>query len=110
MKRGEIYVIDLGPVVGHEVGGVRPVVVVSNDVNNEVPVFVAVVPATNAGENRLGLVVPAARSGRPDDIVVLTPHVRVVDARRFPDQPSGAVPSDLLTQITFALKVYLDIQ
>lgn len=111
MKRGEIYVIDLGPAVGYEAGGVRPVVVVSNDVANEVPVLVAIVPAVSAAatSSRAGVAVPADRSGHPEDLVVLT-QVRVVDAQRFTGGASGSVPDDLMAKITFALVVLLDIK
>lgn len=110
MRRGEIYVADLGSSVEHEAGGVRPVVVVSGDVANAVPVLIAVVPATVlTGSGRSGLVVPADRSGHPDDLLVTATQVRVLDASRFPEQAAGAVPDDLLAKITFTLKVYLDI-
>ncbi|HEY1191401.1 MAG TPA: type II toxin-antitoxin system PemK/MazF family toxin [Gemmata sp.] len=111
MKRGEIYVVDLGPVVGHEAGGVRPVVVVSNDVANLVPVLVAVVPTIRLADSttRAGVVVPAGRSGYPDDLVALATHVRVLDASRFPEHPAGSVPVDLMAKIDLTLKVLLDL-
>ena len=109
MKRGEIYVVDLGPAVGHEAGGVRPVVVMSNDVSNEAPVLVAAVPAANSDEPRVGPAVPAARSGYPVDLVIQARQVRVLDAGRFPEGASGAVPADLMDRLTTSLKVFLDI-
>ncbi|MDY3550964.1 type II toxin-antitoxin system PemK/MazF family toxin [Gemmata sp. JC717] len=102
--------VDLGPGIGHEAGGTRPVVIVSGDIANVAPVLVAVVPATAFnGPARSGVVVPADRSGHPNDLLVAATQVRVLDARRFLGQPIGIVPEDLLAKVTFALKVYLDI-
>ena len=111
MLRGEIYVADLGPPLGNERGGARPVVVVSDDVSNLYPYMVAVV----AGEDtatmsaKSGLLVPAAESGAPMDIVFLTHQLRALDPSRFSDQPCGVVPPHLMVKLAFALKVYLDI-
>jgi mRNA interferase MazF len=100
VRRGEIYVIDLGPGVGHEAHGAQPVVVVTNDVSNETPVMVAVVPALSAPDPPpVGVAVPAARSGHPHDLIVLATQVRVVDARRFAAPASGTVPDDLYSRL-----------
>jgi mRNA interferase MazF len=112
VKRGEIYVIDLGSGVGREVSGVCPVVVVSNDVNNLIPLFVAIVPAVDTADIRagLGVVVPRADSGYSADISVLSNHSRTLDATRFTSAPVGTVPPKLMMKISFELQVLLDLQ
>jgi mRNA-degrading endonuclease toxin of MazEF toxin-antitoxin module len=65
VKRGEIYVIDLGPGVGREPAGVSPVVIVSSDVTNLVPLLVSVVPAVNVADPNavMGILMSKADSG-----------------------------------------------
>ncbi len=112
MKRGEIYVVGLDPVVGREASGVRPVVVISNDVSNERPLLVVIVPAVNASEatEKAGVPVTAAESGYSADLVVLATQPQTLDPSRFPEHSSGVVPSALVDKIGFSLKVFLDIK
>lgn len=71
MKRGEIYLVDLGPPIGRELGGPRPVVVVSSDVFNAAPMLVIVVIGFEAGSlpGSLGTVVSAPLSGLATEVV-----------------------------------------
>ena len=112
MKRGEIYLVDLGPDVGREIGGVRPVVIVSNDAVNAIPLLVGVVPVVNLSDPIavLGVLVTAAESGFPTDISVLATQPRSLDPSRFPEHPSGAVPPVLMEKINFALGVFLGLK
>lgn len=99
MKRGEIYLVDLGAAVNNERGGVRPVVVVSSDVNNLHPYTVAVV----AGEDvaltspKSGIHVPAADSGAPLDIVFFIHQLRSIRADSRP-VPSERFPTPSCTR------------
>lgn len=110
MKRGEIYDVDLGPAVGSEMGGVCPVVVISNDLANERPLLVAVVPAiaATAGEAKPGLVT-AEQSGYPIDLVVLATQSRALDPSRFPEHPAGFISAERVAKIGFAPRIYLDL-
>jgi mRNA-degrading endonuclease toxin of MazEF toxin-antitoxin module len=112
VTRGEIYVVDLGAGQGREPSGVSPVVIVSNDLNNQIPFFVAVLPAVGATDAlaRLGLPVPASLSGYPIDISVLWHQPRTLDASRFTSGPVGEVPANLMLRINFELQVFLDLQ
>ena len=82
MKRGEIYIVDLGPGVGYEASGVRPVVIVSNDVNNLNPLVVLVVPAVPVADllAPTGIRVSATDCGYSEDIAVLARQPRALDA------------------------------
>jgi mRNA-degrading endonuclease toxin of MazEF toxin-antitoxin module len=101
VKRGEIYVVDLGPGVGREASGVCPVVVLSSDVITLAPMLVVVVPAVDASDHRavVGVVEAGAESGHPSDISVLARQPRALDPGWFPEQPSGRVPEALLKKI-----------
>ncbi len=111
MKRGEIYLVDLGVGAGREVSGLRPVVVVSNDVSNVHPVLVIVVPTIEVSDVRiaLGFLLPSAESGCATDLVVISRHPRALDPGRFPSAPCGVVPPDLLDKISSILKGELDL-
>ncbi len=111
MKRGEIYIVDLGPGAGYEVGGIRPVIVVSNDVYNVVALWVVVVPAVDAADRfaRLGVVATGAEVGLPTDVSIIARQPRTLDASRFPEHPSGFVPDHLLKVLADKLKDELDL-
>jgi mRNA interferase MazF len=111
VKRGEIYVVDLGPGVGREASGVRPVVVVSNDVYLVGPLFVTIVPAVEVSDLSavLGITVTASESGFAADLSVLAKQPRVLDPSRFPEQPAGIVPDNLMKQIGSKLADALDL-
>lgn len=101
VRRGEIYWAVLDPVRGREQAGRRPVLVVSSDGVNRLPLVVTVVLGTS-GENLVrdyatNVRVPAAESGLPKETVFLGYQVRSLDAIRFePQGPLGAVPSGRL--------------
>src|SRR5437870_1596257 len=93
MRRGEIYFVNLNPVVGREQHGRRPVLVVSNNVINSRPLVVTVVPGTDASNVRFlhesDVFVPAVESGLHMDTVFLCFQARSLDHSRFLGQPSG---------------------
>ena len=111
MQRGEIYLVDLGPGVGREASGPRPVVVMSADVYLTPPLNVVAVPAVDASDINaaIGIVVTAAESGFSADIAVLARQPRTLDPVRFPEHPAGVVPPPLLILIADKLKGELDL-
>jgi mRNA interferase MazF len=111
VRRGEIYYVDLGPGYGRELGGTRPVAVVSSDAFNLVPFVVLVVVGEEAvtAPAGAGLLVPASDSGAPADVVLYANQLRVLDPGRFPPQPSGGVPVPLLDRLGASLRTYLSL-
>jgi mRNA interferase MazF len=88
IERGEIYFVDLNPVKGREQSGKRPVLVLSVNAINRLPLVVTVVVGTK-GENVsrdyvTNVRVSAAESGLPMETVFLCFQVRSLDANRFP--------------------------
>ena len=86
--RGEIYFVNLNPVVGREQGGARPVLVLSSDDINRKPLVVTVVIGTK-GSNVVAdfpsnVRVPAEKSGLPMETVFLGFQIRSLDKSRFP--------------------------
>ena len=112
MKRGEIYTVDLGPANGRELSGVRPVVVISGDVFNEVPYMVAVVVGDIGPQTpeQAGIAVTPEVSGLPGRVVFLTSQIRTLDPSRFPEFAIGTVPADLMKTINARLRTFLDLR
>ena len=84
IRRGELYYADLSPVVGSEQGGVRPVLIVQNDVGNKF-------------RREYGLV---------KDSVVLLEQIRTLDKRRLKDR-IGVLPQEVMKRIDAALMISL---
>ena len=86
IKRGEIYYADLSPVIGSEQGGVRPVLVVQNDVGNKYsPTVIAAAITSQTGKARLPTHINIAGGsvGLSKDSVILLEQIRTIDKRRL---------------------------
>lgn len=85
VKRGDIFYADLSPVVGSEQGGVRPVLVVQNDVGNKYSPTV-IIAAITSQMNKVKLpthVEVSADFGLPKNSVVLLEQIRTIDKKRL---------------------------
>ncbi len=86
VKRGEIYYADLSPVIGSEQGGVRPVLIVQNDVGNKFsPTVIAAAITSQRFKTQLPthIHVMADHCGLQKDSIVLLEQVRTIDKRRL---------------------------
>lgn len=103
MTQGEIYLVDLDPVVGLEASGKQLVVVVSNNSINASFLPALVVPVYDAtgrpAPRQIGVFVPAAESGLTTDVVVDCLQVRALDRSRFPASPVATLPAARLKDI-----------
>lgn len=107
IKRGEIYYADLSPVVGSEQGGVRPVLIVQNDVGNKFsPTVIAAAITSQRDKNNLPTHIPvdARDCGLSKDSVVLLEQVRTIDKRRLKEK-MGALDSPDMTKVNQAIEV-----
>ncbi|MCH5320822.1 MAG: type II toxin-antitoxin system PemK/MazF family toxin [Eubacterium sp.] len=98
IKRGEIYYADLSPVVGSEQGGVRPVLIVQNDVGNKFsPTVIAAAITSQRDKNNLPthIEVDARNCGLAKDSVVLLEQVRTIDKRRLKEKMGSLDTSDM---------------
>lgn len=108
IRRGEIYFVDLDPVKGREQSGRRPVLVLSVEAINNLPLVVTVVLGTK-GENvrrdfPTNVRVSSAESGLPIETVFLCFQIRSIDPRLFPDEPSGTLADITLERIESAVR------
>ncbi len=105
--RGEIYLANLEPVVGSEQGGIRPVVILQNNVGNKYsPTTIAAPITTKRVPNSLPIhvFVFATRSGLPQDSCVLLEQIRVLDKSRLTEK-IGRVNAVTMDYIDAALKI-----
>jgi mRNA interferase MazF len=100
VKRGEIYFVNLNPTKGREQSGTRPVLVLSADAINALPLVATVVIGTK-GDNikqdyPTNVRVPSSASGLPIETVFLCFQVRSLDPSRFPKQAAGNLPASYM--------------
>ena len=107
IKRGDIFYADLSPVVGSEQGGIRPVLIVQNDVGNKYsPTVIAAAITSQQAKNALPthIRINAAGSGLAKDSIVLLEQVRTIDKRRLKEK-MGALDSFSMNDVNEALSV-----
>ncbi len=111
VKRGEIYYADLSPVVGSEQGGVRPVLIVQNDVGNKYsPTVIAAAITSQRFKTNLPthIQVNADGCGLSKDSIVLLEQVRTLDKKRLKER-MGNLDTEDMNRIDRALSVSLGI-
>ncbi len=108
---GDIYEVNLDPVVGAETGKCRPSLVVSNDINNEFSQTVTVLPITSQPAKKLypfEVLVLKGAAGLTADSRIKANQVRTIDKRRLV-KFRGLLPSDYFPQVEKALKIHLNM-
>lgn len=107
VKRGDIYYADLSPVIGSEQGGMRPVLIVQNDVGNKYsPTVIAAAITSRKFKANLPthINVNADECGLPKDSVVLLEQIRTIDKQRLKEK-MGNLPDNDMDKINKALSV-----
>ncbi|NLT47886.1 MAG: type II toxin-antitoxin system PemK/MazF family toxin [Clostridiales bacterium] len=111
VKKGEIYFADLSPVIGSEQGGVRPVLVVQNDVGNKYSPTVIVAAVTsqiNKAKLPTHVEIPAEGHGLAKDSVVLLEQLRTIDKKRLREK-IGHIDEKSIEKTNEALTISLGI-
>ncbi len=109
VRRGELYYADLSPVIGSEQGGIRPVLVVQNDVGNKYsPTVIAAAVTSKIDKAKLPthIELSAREYGLTKDSVVLLEQIRTLDKTRLKER-IGQVSADKMRKINEALLVSL---
>ena len=109
IKRGDIYYADLSPVVGSEQGGLRPVLIVQNDVGNRYsPTVIAAAITSRMTKTRLPthIDVTADNLGLAKDSVVLLEQIRTIDKTRLKEK-MGHLDDKLMSSVNNAITVRL---
>lgn len=107
IKRGDIFYADLSPVVGSEQGGVRPVLIVQNDIGNKYsPTVIAAAITSQINKAKLPthIEINAQEYGLLKDSVILLEQIRTIDKRRLKEK-IGKLDDDLMQKVNEALGV-----
>ena len=107
IKRGDIFYADLSPVVGSEQGGLRPVLIIQNDVGNKYsPTVIAAAITSRLGKTRLPthIDIYADKVGLAKDSVVLLEQIRTLDKRRLREK-MGHLDDVVMNEVNTAIAV-----
>ncbi len=111
VKRGDVYFADLSPVVGSEQGGVRPVLVIQNDIGNRFSptVIVAAITAQiQKAKLPTHVEIDAKRYGFDRDSVILLEQIRTIDKQRLTDKITH-LDDDMMNRVDDALQISLGL-
>ena len=111
VRRGDIYYADLRPVVGSEQGGIRPVLIIQNDMGNKhspTIICAAITSKMNKAKLPTHVELDSERYGIVKDSVILLEQVRTIDKSRLKERVCH-LDSEVLRRIDKALKISLSI-
>jgi mRNA interferase MazF len=112
IRRGDIYYADLSPVVGSEQGGIRPVLIVQNDVGNRhSPTVIAAAITSRMGKTRLPTHIDISRDrvGLLKDSVVLLEQMRTIDKTRLGEK-MGHLDEETMNAVNNAIGISLGLR
>ena len=112
VKRGDIYYADLSPVVGSEQGGVRPVLIVQNNVGNKFSptiIAAAITSQINKAKMPTHIEIDADDYGLSKDSVILLEQVRTIDKRRLKER-IGHLNDHLMNRVNEAIEISLGLE
>ena len=112
IKRGDIYYADLSPVVGSEQGGMRPVLIVQNNVGNRYSptvIAAAITSQVNKAKMPTHIELGAPQFGLTRDSVVLTEQIRTIDKKRLREK-MGCLDENAMRSVDEAMAVSFGLQ
>ena len=111
LKRGDIYYADLRPVVGSEQGGIRPVLIVQNDVGNKhspTVICAAITSKMNKAKLPTHIEIDSTEYDIVKDSVILLEQLRTIDKRRLKDKVCH-LDQAMLDKVNHALEISLEL-
>ncbi|MBS4534814.1 type II toxin-antitoxin system PemK/MazF family toxin [Clostridium sp. D2Q-14] len=107
IKRGDIFYADLSPVIGSEQGGVRPVLVIQNDVGNKYSptiIIAAITSQINKAKLPTHIEIVASEYGLTKDSVILLEQIRTIDKKRLREKV-GHFDEDMMDKVNECIKI-----
>lgn len=111
IKRGDIYYADLSPVVGSEQGGIRPVLIIQNDVGNRhspTVICAAITSRMNKAKLPTHIEISAQQYQIVKNSVILLEQIRTIDKKRLRDFVCH-VDSRMMGKVNEAIRISLDL-
>ena len=112
VKRGDIYYADLSPVVGSEQGGIRPVLIIQNDVGNKYSptvIAAAITSKINKAKMPTHIELSASEYGLYKDSVILLEQIRTIDKKRLREKVAH-LDKELMQSVNDALAVSFGLE
>ena len=112
IRRGDIYYADLRPVVGSEQGGVRPVLIIQNDVGNKhspTVICAAITSRMNKAKLPTHVELPTRRCAKIKDSVILLEQLRTIDKQRLKEKICH-IDEELQQKVDEALMISLELR
>lgn len=112
VRRGDVFYADLSPVIGSEQGGVRPVLVVQNDIGNKYSptiIIAAITSQINKAKLPTHVEITAPEYGLPKDSVVLLEQIRTIDKKRLREK-IGRFNDEMMRSVDDALKISVGLK
>lgn len=111
LRRGDIYYADLRPVIGSEQGGIRPVLIVQNDVGNKhspTIICAAITSKLNKAKLPTHIELNAGKYDMVKDSVILLEQLRTIDKKRLKDKVCH-LDEDIMREVNRGLMVSLEL-
>ncbi len=111
MKRGDVFYADLRPVIGSEQGGIRPVLIIQNDVGNRhspTVICAAITSKMNKAKLPTHIELSSARYEMDKDSVILLEQLRTIDKKRLKDKICH-LDYDIMRKVNEALLISLEL-
>lgn len=110
IKRGQIYYADLSPVIGSEQGGLRPVLIIQNDLGNKYsPTVIAAAITSRYSKASLPTHIEICECGLAKDSIVLLEQLRTIDKRRLKGY-MGEIGAEAMAQVNKAIMISLGVE
>ena len=111
MRRGDVYYVDLRPVIGSEQGGIRPVLIIQNDVGNKhspTVICAAITSKMNKAKLPTHIELDSHRYEMVKDSVVLLEQLRTIDKKRLKDKVCH-LDQDMMEKVNKGLLISLEL-
>lgn len=111
VKRGDIYYADLSPVIGSEQGGIRPVLIIQNDMGNKYSptvIIAAITSQINKAKLPTHIEISSEEYGLNKDSVILLEQLRTIDKRRLKDK-IGHINNVLMERVDNAISISIGL-
>lgn len=111
VRRGDVYYADLRPVIGSEQGGIRPVLIIQNDMGNKhspTVICAAITSKMNKAKRPTHVELDSARYNMVKDSVILLEQLRTIDKKRLKDKICH-LDDEILERVDKALLVSLEL-
>ncbi len=113
IKRGDMFYADLSPVIGSEQGGIRPVLIIQNNIGNKFSptvIAAAITSQTNKTKLPTHIEIDCEKCGLKNDSVILTEQIRTIDKSRLKEKIGHIEDENIMNKINNALGVSFGLE